>query len=265
MPRLTAEPVNHRIPAVTASPEERLQAKVAAGSRTQAILEQSLRHLHDDQPDPRPITTELIAKAKRVLIEAHDLIGCLKALADDPLLAGPPEQESLEADALAVYFRETAAMMTPAVRLAQGMPDTPSVQSRLADGLAGILSNVRQRLSALGHALDQRRWDADQVDRLAHLLVNFDAQMPTKPSDFIQLASEVLAEGPATPLRFLYAPPNATQSYLGGPAFPAPARFVACHSLTSARVMARMLRHAPEWREHRLSRCSPCYCMMWEC
>jgi hypothetical protein len=53
-------------------------------------------------------------------------------------------------------------------------------------------------------------------------------------------------------MRFLYAHPSAKQSYLGGPEFSAPARFVACHSLTAARVMARMLRVAPEWRDRPL-------------
>ncbi len=144
-------------------------------------------------------------------------------------------------------------MMVPAVRLAQGMPDTPSVQARLADGLDGILATVRQRMSALGHALEVRRHDVDQVDRLARLLISLDtgsAHIDVAP--FEQLAVQVLAEGPAMPMRFLYTPPSARQEFLGGPEFPAPARFVACHSLTTARVMARMLRLAPEWRERSL-------------
>jgi len=254
MPRLIPEavPLSQAAPGVTA--EESLPNKLAAGSRTQAILEHSIRQLSDELPLPQPVPTQLIPKAKRILAEARELIECLRKLADDPLLAGPPpEQGNIEADPLAIYYRETAAMMVPAVRLAQGMPDAPSVQSRLAEGLEGILATVRQRLAALGHALDLRRRDSDQVNRLAHLLVLLD----TGPSSidagpFAQLASEVLGEGPAVPMRFLYAPPATRQAFLGGPEFPAPARFVACHSLTTARVMARMLRLAPEWSDRPL-------------
>jgi HD domain len=247
MPRFTPAPT---APAAAAVPDEVLQAKLAAGSRTQAVLEQSIRHLGVETAALQSGGMLLIPKAKRVLTEARELIAHLKQLADDPLLAGPPPGEgSVEADPLAIFYRETAAMMDPAVRLASTMPETASVQLRLADGLDGILGTVRQRLSALGNALDQRRRDADQVNRLAHLLVSLDSQQPVESSAFVLLASELIAESPATPMRFLHSPPTATQAFLGGPEFPAPARFVACHSLTAARVMARMLRPAPELRE----------------
>ncbi len=278
MPRFIPSPA---APATgtAAVPDEVLQAKLAAGSRTQAILEQSIRHLSvetdalsslpvaelnppvAEQPDTSsPVASQpehsassgmlLVPKAKRVLTEARELIACLKQLADDPLLAGPPPGDGgVEADPLAIYYRETAALMVPAVRLATTMPETASVQMRLADGLEGILGTVRQRLASLGNALELRRRDADQVNRLAHLLVGLSSQQPVESTAFLQLATEVISECQSAPMRFLYAAPTATQAFLGGPEFPAPARFVACHSLTAARVIARMLRIAPEWRD----------------
>jgi HD-GYP domain-containing protein (c-di-GMP phosphodiesterase class II) len=254
MPRLISRPLPRPAPAPADAPGATLIEKVAAGSRTQAILEDSIRQLSEEPAPAQPAPTHLIAKAKRILIEAHELVNCLRRLADDVLLAGPPpEQGSVEADPLAIFYRETAAMMVPAVRLAHGMPDTPSVQSRLADGLDGIFATVRQRLAALGHALDLRRRDAEQVERLAQLLVGLTSgETPLEAEPFTHLASQVLAEGPAVPMRFLYTPPAARQSYLGGTEFPAPARFVASHSLTTARVAARMLRQAPEWRDRPL-------------
>ncbi|MCE9531419.1 MAG: HD domain-containing protein, partial [Planctomycetes bacterium] len=213
----------------------------------------SLRHLREEELPAEPVATQLIAKAKRVLSEALQLVTCLRNLADDPLLAGPPpEQGGIEADPLAIHFRDTASMMAPTVRLAQDMPDEPSIQSRLADGIEGIVSTVRQRLASLGHALDLRRRDTELVNRLAHLLVNLNGDQPIDESAFTQLAAELLAEGPSTPMRFLYTSPEAKQSHLGGPEYPAPARFIANHGITAARVMARMLRAAPEWSDRPL-------------
>jgi HD-GYP domain-containing protein (c-di-GMP phosphodiesterase class II) len=253
MPRLAADPVPAAQTAASESTKENLKTKVAAASRTQAVLEQSIRQLGDTAPAAPFNPSQLTARARRVLSEAHDLIAYLKQLADEPLLAGPPPAQSeTEADPLAIYYRETASMMDPAIRLAQTFPDTPSVQLRLAEGLEGILGTVRQRLSALGHALDARRRDAAQVDALAQMLGRLHANESIETSPFVQLASEIMAEGPATPMRFLYTHPAAEQAYLGGRAFPAPARFVAAHSLTSARVMSRMLRLAPEWRERQI-------------
>ena len=253
MPRLIADPIPDLNPPTNATPNESLKAKVAAGSRTQAILEQSIRQLGATAPSPVSLPSYLTARARRVLSEALELVAYLKQLADEPLLAGPPpEQGDAEADPLAIYYRETAAMMDPAVRLAQTFPDTPSVQIRLAEGLEGILGMVRQRLSALGHALEARRKDASQVDELARLLLSLDNNQPIETAPFVRLAGEILAEGPSTPLRFVWAHPTARQSYLGGLEFPAPARFVASHSLTSARVMARMMRLTPEWADRPL-------------
>jgi hypothetical protein len=252
LPRLVADPVPNEAPDPDHGPDDRLRARVRAGSRTQAALEQSVRTLSEAPPEPA-VPTHLTARARRVLAEAHELIGYMKALADDPLLAGPPPGRGDEADPLALYYRETAALMGPAVRLAQGMPDTPSVQLRLAEGLEGIIAAVRQRLAALGHALALRRRDAEQVYTLARLFVHLSAdESPVGPEAVAALAAEVYAEGPAVPMRFLDAPPDAAQLFLGGPEFPAPALFAACHGLTAARVMSRMLRMAPEWADRPL-------------
>jgi hypothetical protein len=251
MPRLIADSVPNTGLEV-GTPEQKLLSHVAAGSRTQAILEQSIRHLGETTAPPA-IPTNLTARARRVLSDAQEIIVCLRRLADDPHLAGPPSSgEEAETDPLAIYFRETAAMMEPAVRLSQAMPDVPSVQLRLADGLDGILTTVRQRLAALGRALDMRRRDAERVNVLAHLLVALDQNQAVEATPLIDLASDLLAEGRGTPLRFLYCPPQVTRSFLGEIEFPAPARFVACHSLTTARVVARMVQSAPEWRDRPL-------------
>jgi hypothetical protein len=97
-----------------------------------------------------------------------------------------------------------------------------------------------------------RRCDAERVNTLAQLLISLDRDEPIDSSFVTSLATDILSEGPAAPLRFLHASPAATQAFLGGPEFQAPARFVACHSLTTARIVARMLRLAPQWHDRPL-------------
>lgn len=249
LPRLVAEPISiasANAPAV----ETRLPEKVAAGSRTQSVLEQSLRHLGAAASPEPAIPSQLTARARRLLTEASELVRSLRALADEPLLAGPPPSaDADEIDPLALWFRETSAMMGPAVRLAQALPDAPSEQLRLCEGLDGVLATVRQRLAVLQGALDDRRRDASLVDRLAHSLCTLDSDQPVDANGFVELASAIFAEGSAQPLHLLSAPPTAAQAFLGGPSFPAPARFVACHSLNTARITARIIRSANEWKD----------------
>ncbi len=166
------------------------------------------------------------------------------------MLAGSPPKEDggEEIDPLAIYYRETATMMEPAVRIAQNFPEAPSVQLRLCDGLDGILSTVRQRLTTLSNARELRRQDSILVDTLCNLLVQLDAGQAIDPESLGELAEQILAEAGKTRLRFIYTSPAAVQEYLGGSSFPPPARFIAGQSISAGRVMARIVRHAPEWR-----------------
>jgi hypothetical protein len=81
------------------------------------------------------------------------------------------------------------------------------------------------------------------------LLRTLDSDQPVDATGFADLAAQIFTEGTAHPLRFLDSDPATTQAYLGGSSFPAPARFVACHSLTTARIIARISRSAPEWKD----------------
>jgi HD-GYP domain-containing protein (c-di-GMP phosphodiesterase class II) len=249
LPRLVADPISI-LPVSNQSEELRIHEKVVAGSLTQAVLEQSIRTLGAAEVAQPVAPKQLTARARRMIADSSELIRSLRQLADDPLLAGPPPgQSNDETDPLAIWFRETAALMGPAVRQAEALPDAPSEQLRLCEGLEGILANVRQRLAVLKATLDNRRHDADLVDRLAHLLCTLDSNQPVDAARFVDLAAQIHAEGTTQPLRFLYSPPDVTQAFLGGTGFPAPARFVACHSLTSARIMARISWSALEWKD----------------
>src|SRR5260221_11684 len=85
MPRLV--PVEQPATTPATIPPEPAPELTEAGSRTQAILECSLRNLGGTSDAPPPALTN---HARRLLIEAQALVTRLRAVADDPLLAGPP-------------------------------------------------------------------------------------------------------------------------------------------------------------------------------
>ena len=110
------------------------------------------------------------------------------------------------------------------------------------------MSTGAQRLTTLSNARELRRQDSILVDTLCNLLVQLDAGQAIDPESLGELAEQILAEAGKTRLRFIYTSPAAVQEYLGGSSFPPPARFIAGQSISAGRVMARIVRHAPEWR-----------------
>jgi hypothetical protein len=246
MPRLTpgAEPE----PTVAAKPSVATDA-IESGSRTQAMLASSLQKLGETSVSTPPALSN---RARRLLTDAHGLVARLRALVDEPLLAGPPHQSasSEDADPLAVHFRETAALAEAAVRYAVTFPEVPSEQARLCEGLEGMIDAARRRFDLMTAAVEGRRIDESRIDRLARFLVAMDSSNgPVAPAAIDALADELLGEGPGRPLRFLTAEPVSKQAYLGGPSYPAPSRFVACHGLNCATVLARVVRSNRTWQD----------------
>ena len=218
-------------------------------SRTQAILEYSLRQL-GGMPEAAP--PALTNRARRLMVEAQGLVTRLRALADDPLLAGPPPTEDVPqpADPLAVHYRETAALTEAAVRYVLTFPESAADQNRLCEGLEGMLDAARRRFAMMAGALERRRVEEGRIDTLARFLkAAMGATGPLDPAPVIDLADNLLEEEASRPLRFLSATPTETQAYLGGPTYEAPARFVAAHGLNCATVLARVARRDPDWKD----------------
>jgi hypothetical protein len=242
MPRLI--PVATALaPAAPAGPP-----KAEPGSRTQAILEQSLHRLAGTGAafDNPPALTN---RARRLLIDAHGVVERLRALADDPLLAGP-DGPADAADLLVVHYRETAALTEAAVRYALTFPDAADEQRRLCEGLEGIVDAARRRFARLVAILEQRRTEVSRLDLLARFLTRLnEGDGPIDPGPVEELAADLLADEPGKPLRFAVAEPTATRLFLGGPEYPAPAWFIAAHGLNCAKVMARLVRNDTRWRD----------------
>jgi HD-GYP domain-containing protein (c-di-GMP phosphodiesterase class II) len=224
---------------------EPVEPSPVAESRTQAILAESMRQLECKNDAPTPALTN---RVRGSLADAHGLVTRLRAMADEPLLGGPPTAEA--ADPLAVLYRETASLTEGAVRYAMSFPDAVDEQARLCEGLEGMIDAARRRFDQLAGALERKRIDDSRIDRLARFLVSLNAgEGLVDPAPLLALAEELIAEEPGRPMRFLAADPAATVAHLGGSAFAAPTRFVAAHSLNCAGVLVRILRHDADWRQ----------------
>jgi HD-GYP domain-containing protein (c-di-GMP phosphodiesterase class II) len=140
-----------------------------------------------------------------------------------------------------MLYREAAVMIDTVVRTVQAFPETPSVQLRLCDGLDVVLSTIAERLAAVRAGLQQRQQEEDYLGTLADLLVALAAGQSMDTGPWIALADRIVAAAHQDePLRFLYQTPDN------------PVRFVAGHSLTVARVVARVTRQESPWRNRPL-------------
>jgi HD-GYP domain-containing protein (c-di-GMP phosphodiesterase class II) len=220
-----------------------LTERVAAGLEHHGLLDGTIRQLGDlaaPAEQPRVLPAQLTARARRVLERGRDLLVQLRSLADD-FVEAPVADEAPAGrpapDPLAVFYRETLAMTDTTLRTVQAFPDAPSAQLRLCDGLEAFHGVIAQRVAVLGEAVARRRREAERVARLGDLLPALHAGTGLDVKPYVALAEALLEEAEQdAPLRFLYEGPEP------------PARFVACHSLSVAQVVARVVRGDPEWR-----------------
>ncbi|MDB5311634.1 MAG: hypothetical protein JWO38_5836 [Gemmataceae bacterium] len=195
-----------------------------------------------------PLPPQLTVRAHKLLRTAKDLLARQRAFAADPVVAGLSARTDNDADPLAAYHRETVAVMDSAVRLAQIFPESPTAQLKLCDGLDGVLEIVKERLAVQERTLALRRADFDRIDQLAAILVGMSQYRQVNLNPLAGLAEELLEDARQTrPVRFLHAAPLSTHSYPGGPETPAPAQFLAAHSLNAAQVIARVVPFDYEW------------------
>jgi HD-GYP domain-containing protein (c-di-GMP phosphodiesterase class II) len=176
--------------------------------------------------EPRQISS----RARRVLERGKELLEHLRGLAG-------AFAEGVEPSPLQPLYRDTVSMIDTALRTVSLLPESVSAQMQLCRGLEVTLEEVASRLRTLASGTRHRVREEQQIDTLAAVLFTLDAGQPIDPAGLYSLADEVLAEARSCePLRFLEAPPDDLP------------RSVACHSLTVARVLARVVRHDPELR-----------------
>jgi HD-GYP domain-containing protein (c-di-GMP phosphodiesterase class II) len=218
--------------AAAAHPLQSLERGVADGFDHGRLLDGALRQLDGGAlPGTEArVPALLTARARRILERGRDFLDRLRLLGDD---MGSTDT----GDPLAGFYRETAAMTDTTLRMVQAFPDAPSAQLRLCEGLEGMLGVIAQRLGTIGVTVARRRREAGRVATLADLLTALHAERALDIKPYLALAEALLDEASqSAPLQFLHAEPTE------------PARFIACHSLTVAQVVARVARHDTEQR-----------------
>jgi HD-GYP domain-containing protein (c-di-GMP phosphodiesterase class II) len=223
-----------------------LERQATEGSEHDAALDRVVRPLaretrsggSDGPPPAGP--RKLTARARRVIERARNLLGQLRGLADafeDPAGAGEAPVLLSRDEPLSRLYRETVALTDTALRTVPLLPDSTAAQMHLCEGLEAICNVVAGRLRALAGGVGRHRREADLLSRLAGILIDLEAGRPVSVQLVSALAEEIVADAWAGgPLRFAEADVRDLP------------RFVAAHSLTVARVTARVARHDPDFR-----------------
>jgi hypothetical protein len=207
------------------------EATLRAAADRDAMLDLALRGVAG-APEATPQPRRLTARARRVLEQGRELLGRLRGLADLFAVPGVPMAT------LGALYRDTVAMIDTSLRTVAMMPDSPTAQMQLCRGLEVNLDEVAGRLRTLMAGGRRHAREREQIDRLAAILVDIDAGRAVDPTPLRLLADEILEEArECRPLRF----------FAGDPA-DVP-RFVACHGLTVARILARVARLDPEMKQ----------------
>ncbi len=175
---------------------------------------------------------QLSSRARRVLERGKELLDQLRGLAEQVT----PEDNS-QSSPFQLLYRDTVWMIDTALRTVALMPDAISGQMQLCKGLEVTLDEVASRLRTLLSGTQKQQRERRLLEHLAAILFTLDAGQPIELTGLHKLADELLVEARSCePLRFLDAPPSDLP------------RFVASHSLTVARVLARVVRQDPELR-----------------
>jgi HD-GYP domain-containing protein (c-di-GMP phosphodiesterase class II) len=210
------------------NPLQTLEQKVAAGFWHTALLDAAVHHAAPLEESTLP--THLTARAARLLQRGRDLLREFRRLTEEPALQNP------QADPLAAFNHETAAMLDCVLRIVQSFPQAATAQMRLCDGLEAILGVIAERLSILISGVAERKRTESQIQLLGEMLIRLARNQPVRIQDSYPLAEAILDSAmQGAPLRFHHVQPDD------------PVRFVACHSLVTAQVMARLVIHDVDW------------------
>jgi HD-GYP domain-containing protein (c-di-GMP phosphodiesterase class II) len=176
---------------------------------------------------------QLTSRARRVLERGRDLLVHLRELTDSFAQVPPGARPG----PLTLLYRDTVAMIDTALRTVALLPDSATTQMHLCRGLEVTLEEVAARLRTLTVGDHRRRYQEEQITCLAGLLATIDAGHAVEIAALQGVAEQVMTEArECEPLIFLEADP------LDVP------RYVACHCLTVARVLARVVRQDNELR-----------------
>lgn len=214
-----------------------LERQTAVG----ADLQNDLQAAVSPHPDANPVESGsalplvLTSRARRILERGREQLNALKALQQNPRVHEP-------GGLMTAVFRETAALVQSALRLATNLPNAPGTQLQACEGIEAISATASRQLQTLQHCLSVLQEDENQLSFLQDFLDRLETGREVDSEELRQLATKILQEaGESAPLRFVpLAEVRPDRSWV--------IRQVAGHSLSVARVMARLVRQDPEWR-----------------
>jgi putative nucleotidyltransferase with HDIG domain len=185
---------------------------------------------------PEP-PTRLAHKTRELLLKGKQLLDALKSLNSD--LATIPADDDAH---LASDYQETVQLVEIALRSVQTFPTATAEQLRLCSGLELCLDLAHRRLEALRIYLHEHRSALEKLNALEHYFAELIHGRHLLLKPFTDLAEQIVLESQAEqPLHWFTA------------SVEEPARWSAAHSLNTARVMVRIARLDPQWRNEVLS------------
>ena len=210
-----------------------LDRRAAQGDESDHQLEAALRPLAPAASGPS-LPAQLTARARRALERGRDLFQALRELSDEPTV-----QDA--GNVAAALYRETASLTDAALRLVQALPDSPGVQLQQCEGIEALLTIVAGRVAQLAATTRRQRVEAERLALLTSFLTHLEAGTAVDLGPVTALSGTLLEEAAGcAPLRFLHPPSPAVADAAWV------ARAVACHGLTVAQVIARVVRHEPD-------------------
>jgi hypothetical protein len=171
-----------------------------------------------------PADLRLTARAAKLLHDARDLLEELKSLAEHPDVGD-------EDGVLHPPHREAAGILDVVLRTLLHLPTEAAAQLRLCEGLNMCLVGVHDRIGLVRSGLSRQDDERRQLDTLANLLRDLDADRVPPLDSFLAIARSIVDDvGRGQPLRFRPCP--AADSAL----------FAASQGLAMAQVQAWVLR-----------------------
>ena len=213
-----------------------LEARAALGSEQSWQLEAAVRPLTTvPEATPPTLPAQLTARARRALERGRDLFTALRELSHEAAVQEP-------GSVAATLSRECTSLTDAALRLVRGLPDSPSAQLHQCEGIEGVLDAATRKLASLSAVVRRQREEGRRIALLVDFLSGLAAGDAVDLAPVSALAETLLDEAAeCTPLRFLNPPPATLE--VGWVA-----RAVACHALTVAQVMARLVRQDADLR-----------------
>ncbi|NBO92693.1 MAG: HD domain-containing protein [Planctomycetia bacterium] len=171
---------------------------------------------------------EVIARGRQVLSQLREL--------------GSAYDSTDESNPLTVFYDDTVSMMDTAMRTVALLPQAASGQSYICRGLDVMLTEIYDRLRTLEIGHERRRRRIQDIGTLGEILSELQTNQTIHTVDLERFAERIIEQVElGHPIDFIHESPEYPQA------------FAAAHGLTTAQVMARLVKFDPEMRMHSVS------------